>query len=78
MIKFTIDFPRYCDMIAAKAKEQGINIGENTLVSYQCSYNDFEKIYSKKQLGEPRSKADYMHEITEAESVAVQEYKEED
>lgn len=75
MIKFTIDFPKYCAMIEKKAEEMGLNIEHRALVAYQCSSKDYEDTFSKFEIDDVKTKDDYIKEINAAESEAVQEYK---
>ena len=75
VLRFTLDVPKYCEKITNRANELGIDIDHKPLVAFGCSGEDYTDIYSKKELCEIRTKADYLKELAEAES-AVQLEKE--
>lgn len=75
VIRFVLDVPRYCRMITQKAEERGIDIDHKPLVGYGCSASDYINVYRKKELSEPRTKADYVKELAEVEKTAKEEYK---
>lgn len=75
IVRFTIDYEKYCDMITKKAEEQGIDIDNKPLVSYVYSYDVYEK-YKDKKFAPIRTKQDYLDEIEAAKAETENEDEE--
>ena len=69
IMRFTIDYEKYCDMITRKAEKQGIDIDHKPLVSYVYSQDVYEK-YKDKKFASIRTKQDYLDEIEAAKAEA--------
>ena len=69
IVRFTIDYVKYCDMITKKAEKQGIDIDNKPLVSYVYSHDVYEK-YKDKKFASIRTKQDYLDEIEAAKAEA--------
>lgn len=66
LIRFGIDFAKYCDKIEKKAEELGIDIDHKPLVMYQWGSKDAPQIDGK--LNPIKTKADYLNEIEAAQN----------
>jgi hypothetical protein len=66
VLRFGIDFPKYCKKIEKAAEELGIDIDHKPLVCYQWSKKTGEK-YKDIELAPVKTKADYLSALLETE-----------
>ena len=66
VLRFGIDYPKYCKKIEKAAEEQGIDIDHKPLVCYQWSKKTGEK-YKDIELAPVKTKADYLSALLETE-----------
>lgn len=65
VLRFGIDFVKYCDKITNRANELGIDIDNKPLVLYQWGANDVPKVDGV--LNPPKTKQDYAEELKAAQ-----------
>lgn len=65
--RFSVDYPKYCDKIEARAAELGIDIDHKPLVTYTWTKAVIEK-YKDIELAPARTKADYQAVLDEVNS----------
>ena len=63
VLRFGIDFVKYCNKIEKRAEELGIDIDHKPLVLYQWGANDVPKVDGR--LNPTKTKADYINELKE-------------
>lgn len=65
-LQFVVDWVGYSKKIEKKAEDQHIDIDHKPLVSYHCSYQDFDDKFSKKLVAKPKTIHDYKEQFESA------------